>query len=183
MRMEIIGCSPCQIMADIASTMRARAKEKNLNFEVKLDGMIPRTIQTDPTRLRQILTNLVGNAIKFTDTGRVRLTLSSEESGGQPQPAAEVRGDRRGIGMTTEQIGRIFQPFAQGDNSTTRKFGGTGLGLSISHIRQCFAGFWRRRWTMPGGENGRAIRFVVRSRPIHAGNIGKRYHRILSRAS
>jgi len=132
MRMEIIGCSPCQIMADIASTMRVRAMEKNLNFEVKLEGMIPQTIQTDPTRLRQILTNLVGNAIKFTETGQVGLILCLADPADNPNPRLKFDVIDSGIGMTPDQIGRIFQPFAQGDNSTTRKFGGTGLGLTIS---------------------------------------------------
>jgi len=132
MRMERIPCSPCQIMADIASSMRVRAKEKNLTFEVKLDGTIPQTIQSDPTRLRQILTNLAGNAIKFTETGWVRLIVGLVDPADSANPRLRFDVADSGVGMTIEQIARLFQPFVQGDNSTTRKFGGTGLGLTIS---------------------------------------------------
>jgi len=132
MRMERIPCSVCQIMADIASSMHVRAKERNLTFEIQFDGMIPETIQSDPTRLRQILVNLAGNAIKFTETGWVRLVVGLVDSADSPSPRLRFDVVDSGIGMTSEQIARLFQPFVQGDNSTTRKFGGTGLGLTIS---------------------------------------------------
>ena len=89
---------------------------------------VPKTIQTDPTRLRQILLNLLSNAIKFTDRGEVRVevTLLTE--------AAKLQFNviDTGIGMTPDQCSGLFEPFAQGDHSTTRRFGGTGLGLAIS---------------------------------------------------
>jgi len=132
MKMEQIACAPCQIMADIASSMPVKAKEKNLAFEVKLDGMIPQTIQSDPTRLRQILTNLVGNAIKFTEAGGVRLIVSLADPADSANPRLKFDVIDSGIGMTPVQMERLFQPFAQGDSSTTRKYGGTGLGLTIS---------------------------------------------------
>jgi signal transduction histidine kinase/CheY-like chemotaxis protein len=132
MRMERISCSACQIVAEVASTMRVRAKERNLTFEVKLDGTIPQTIQSDPTRLRQILTNLAGNAIKFTETGWVRLAVGLFDPADSANPRLRFDVLDSGIGMTTEQIARLFQPFVQGDSSTTRRFGGTGLGLTIS---------------------------------------------------
>ena len=87
-----------------------------------------RRIETDPTRLRQVITNLVGNAIKFTDHGSVRISarVMPEDS------AMQIRISDTGIGMKPEVLGRIFTPFTQADNSITRRFGGTGLGLSIS---------------------------------------------------
>ncbi|MGD0464631.1 MAG: ATP-binding protein [Tepidisphaeraceae bacterium] len=132
MRMERIPCSACQIMADIASSMRVRARERNLAFEIQFDGMIPETIQSDPTRLRQILMNLAGNAIKFTEAGWVRLVVGLVDPADSPSPRLRFDVVDSGIGMTNEQIAGLFQPFVQGDNSTTRKFGGTGLGLAIS---------------------------------------------------
>src|SRR5690606_26889396 len=72
---EMVPCSPCHIISDVTSLMRVRASEKNLLFEVSTQGPMPATIQTDPTRLRQILINLIGNAIKFTDAGWVRVRV------------------------------------------------------------------------------------------------------------
>jgi CheY-like chemotaxis protein len=83
----------------------------------------------DPVRVRQILFNLVGNAIKFTDIGFVRLRCSARPDG--DAVAVSLMVEDSGVGMTEEQLGKLFQPFAQADTSTTRRFGGTGLGLSI----------------------------------------------------
>jgi PAS domain S-box-containing protein len=124
-----------QMLGDVASMMRSRAVEKGLEFSVQFQGPIPRTIQTDPLRLRQILVNLLGNAIKFTASGEVRLVVSCPVVGhGSEAPGTDVRFEitDTGIGMTPEQMSRLFQPFTQADESTTRKFGGSGLGLDIS---------------------------------------------------
>jgi signal transduction histidine kinase/ActR/RegA family two-component response regulator len=120
-------CSPCQIVKDVISLMQVRANAKGLALEVTYDGPIPQHIQSDETRLRQALINLVGNAIKFTETGTIRIvTRLSVES------LIEFDVVDSGIGMTEEQLSKLFQPFAQADTSTTRNFGGTGLGLTIS---------------------------------------------------
>ncbi|MCL4198483.1 MAG: response regulator [Phycisphaerales bacterium] len=131
MRVECVECSPCRILYDVYSLMRVRAIEKGLEFKTRVDGVIPETICSDPTRLRQILINLVGNAIKFTDRGWVRITtrLVEPEDGGEPVLRFDVADT--GIGMSEEQVGRLFRPFSQADSSTTRRFGGTGLGLAI----------------------------------------------------
>jgi CheY-like chemotaxis protein len=151
MQVEKIACSPRQILEDVASLMRVRARGKNLRFVTQWLGPAPKTIQTDPTRLRQILLNLVGNAIKFTEAGEVRLvaglldpaitpdvqppadTPDAESAAGRPATAhAYFKVVDTGIGMNAPQVHRIFQPFTQADSSMSRKFGGTGLGLTIS---------------------------------------------------
>ncbi|HVT79114.1 MAG TPA: PAS domain S-box protein [Phycisphaerae bacterium] len=132
MKVERIPCSPCQILADVASLMRVRARESGLSFELKIEGEIPQIIRTDPTRLRQILINLAGNAIKFTEMGWVRLVAKLIDPVDAPEPRMRFEVIDSGIGMSAEQVARLFQPFVQADNSTTRRFGGTGLGLTIS---------------------------------------------------
>jgi Amt family ammonium transporter len=132
MTVERIPCSPHQVVEQVAALLRGRAKEKNLQFIVEQDGPIPATIQSDPTRLRQILFNLAGNAIKFTEAGSVRLVMNllPLEDTGAGQLCFEVIDT--GIGMGPGQKARLFQPFSQGDGSTLRRYGGTGLGLVIA---------------------------------------------------
>ncbi|MCH9655931.1 MAG: PAS domain S-box protein [Planctomycetes bacterium] len=128
---EQIECSIHQVIADVSSLMRVRAKAKGLQLEVRFDGPIPETIYTDPTRLRQVLINIVGNAIKFTETGSVRIiTRLENEAEDEPKMRIEIVDD--GIGIAEDKIENLFLPFTQADGSTTRKFGGTGLGLTIS---------------------------------------------------
>ena len=128
---ECIDCSPEQVVNDVAALMRVRAEAKGIPLEVEYVGGIPETIQCDPTRLRQILINLAGNAIKFTESGRVRLVSRLVQNTKRPT-CMQFDVVDTGIGMTPEQSSKLFQPFMQADASTTRKFGGTGLGLSIS---------------------------------------------------
>ncbi len=130
LELEIASCSPCHIMAEVINVLRVRAQQQGINLSWMVAGRIPETIQADPTRLRQILMNVVGNAIKFTPEGQVTLTCQMDRS--DPQEFIQFCIVDTGIGMSPEQVGRIFQPFQQADSSTTRKFGGTGLGLSIS---------------------------------------------------
>jgi signal transduction histidine kinase/CheY-like chemotaxis protein len=130
MSAEQIPCELPQLIADVIALTNPRAAEKGLKFEVTFDEVIPRTVQTDPVRVKQVLVNLVGNAIKFTSAGSVRLHVSQEVSYFTQNIRFSVTDT--GIGMTPAQVARLFQPFMQGDASTTRKFGGTGLGLTIS---------------------------------------------------
>ncbi|MCG8406777.1 MAG: response regulator [Phycisphaerales bacterium] len=120
----------CNIIEDVASLMRVKADGAGIAFNVEYLGPIPETIQTDPVKLRQILINLIGNAIKFTKVGGVRLIARCIDDKAAPRMQFDVLDT--GIGMTREQMSRLFQPFSQADTSTTRKFGGTGLGLAIS---------------------------------------------------
>ncbi len=119
-----------QLVADIQSLMAVRAEEKKVKFDVVFEGLVPKTIETDPTRLRQVLINLIGNAIKFTDEGSVRLKVKFLED--VKAPMIEFAIEDTGIGMTLEQQERLFKPFSQGDSSVTRQYGGSGLGLAIS---------------------------------------------------
>jgi signal transduction histidine kinase/ActR/RegA family two-component response regulator len=128
---ENMKCSLCNLVAEVASLMRVRAEAKGIPLDVRYEGKIPETIQSDPTRLRQILINLLGNAIKFTEVGKVSLVVRLlNEQHSTPKLQFEVIDT--GIGMTNENLARLFRPFTQADNSTTRRFGGTGLGLTIS---------------------------------------------------
>ena len=128
---ERTACSPAKVLADVASLMRVRSEAKNIPLLIEYAGAIPEQIQSDPVRLRQILINLIGNAIKFTETGRVRIVtrlVACDDS------AAHIQFDvvDTGIGLTPEQLAKLFQPFTQADSSAMRRFGGTGLGLTIS---------------------------------------------------
>ena len=131
LEVEQVQCSPCHVLSEVASLMRVPAKAKNLPLRIEYQGPIPETIHSDPTRLRQILINLVGNAIKFTETGEIRLVARLVNAEGR-NPKLTVEVVDSGIGMTENQIAKLFRPFQQADMSTTRKFGGTGLGLIIS---------------------------------------------------
>jgi signal transduction histidine kinase len=124
---ERIPCSPAAVAGEVSSLMRVPASAKSLPLRVEYAGFLPETIDCDPTRLRQILINLVGNAIKFTKVGEVRLIVKALDGG-----KLQFRVLDTGIGMTEEQMSRLFHPFTQADATTNRKFGGTGLGLTIS---------------------------------------------------
>jgi PAS domain S-box-containing protein len=115
-----------QLVAEVASLCRPKAVEKGLGFGVAFEGPIPKTVRTDPLRVKQVLTNLLGNATKFTAAGSITLRVACD--------AGRLKLDvtDTGIGLTPEQRDKLFQPFTQADESTTRKFGGTGLGLTIS---------------------------------------------------
>ena len=131
LELERIAFSPASVVDDVKSLMRMRAEARGLSLEIEYVGGIPERIQSDPIRLRQILINLVGNAIKFTETGSVRLVTRLEQ-GTAMLPRLQFDVIDTGIGMTQEQASKLFEPFTQADASTTRKFGGTGLGLAIS---------------------------------------------------
>ncbi len=125
---ESIDTHPVSKVNDIADLLRVRAVSKGIGLTIEEASPLPFNIKTDPTRLRQILMNLIGNAIKFTEVGHVRVRLQFEPI------QSIIRFDviDTGIGMTEEQRQRIFSPFVQADTSTSRRFGGTGLGLAIS---------------------------------------------------
>ncbi len=136
-QVENLHVSPLAILGDVVSLMRVRAEAKKLPLKLEYFGPIPQSIQTDPTRLRQILVNLVGNAIKFTETGGVTIAVRLIGHhvpivGDTAEPKLQCQVIDTGVGMSPQNLERLFQPFQQADASTTRKFGGTGLGLAIS---------------------------------------------------
>lgn len=131
-RMEL-ETAPFQLRALVESTsetLSVQADRKGLRIVTEVDDGTPDHVAGDATRFRQILFNLIGNAIKFTEIGEIRVSV-----GGQPSSGGRVRLSLSvadsGIGMTEAQMARLFQPFSQADSSTTRRYGGTGLGLSI----------------------------------------------------
>ena len=127
---EKLHCELPQLVADVIGLTRPWAQKKGLTFEIEFDKQIPRQVQTDPLRAKQVLVNLVSNAIKFTETGKVKIGIYREISYFTHTIRFEVTDT--GIGMSRDQVDHLFQPFTQADVSTTRRFGGTGLGLTIS---------------------------------------------------
>ena len=123
--------SPHALVHEVANILSVKAKDKGIDLVTEFVNPHPETIETDDVRLRQVITNLVGNAIKFTSEGGV--TIRSEFlEGKQGDDRVKMTIVDTGIGMNEEQLKKIFDPFVQADTSVTRKFGGTGLGLSIS---------------------------------------------------
>ena len=133
LEIELTRCSVDQSIREVVAVLGAKAEEKGVGLTFDWDGPAPESILTDPTRFRQVITNLIGNALKFTEKGAV--TLIARMDMFSPRPRLIVDVTDSGIGMTAESLQKIFNPFTQADNSITRRFGGTGLGLSIS--RQC----------------------------------------------
>lgn len=129
MSIEQTPCLLPQLLEELRQLTAARAQAQGLALEISTEGMLPRVILSDSVRLQQILVNLVGNAVKFTQSGTVRVVCRAVS---QSPAVLEIAVSDTGIGMSPEQIQRLFQPFSQADVTTTRKFGGTGLGLSIS---------------------------------------------------
>jgi PAS domain S-box-containing protein len=120
-----------QVVEDVVQLLAPRAHAKQVELACRIDDMLPAAVRGDPYRLRQVLTNLVGNALKFTDEGEVVVEVQrGEAADGTPQLALQVRDT--GVGIPVAGRERLFRPFAQADGSTTRRFGGTGLGLAIS---------------------------------------------------
>jgi two-component system, sensor histidine kinase len=138
MQVERIACSPHQTIAEAVSVLRVRALDKGIQLDYIWNGPVPREIHSDPVRLRQLLINLIGNAIKFTEHGGVQIAASLVLDG-----TYKLRIDviDSGIGIAPEKLDEIFNPFSQADATVTRRFGGTGLGLAISrHIAEALGG-------------------------------------------
>jgi signal transduction histidine kinase/CheY-like chemotaxis protein/HPt (histidine-containing phosphotransfer) domain-containing protein len=130
MLVEKISCSPHQLLAEVTSVLRVPARKKGIVLDYYWESGIPETIQSDPHRLKQLLMNLVSNAIKFTEEGSVTVLAKLVEVDATPKLQFAVRDT--GIGIPREKLESVFDPFIQADNSVTRKYGGTGLGLPIS---------------------------------------------------
>ncbi len=147
------------MLRELSSLFFNDAARKGLGFRVDIGDSVPRLVTGDETRVRQIITNLLANAIKFTESGEVRLSVeryAGPDVDGNCELEFEVRDS--GIGMNKDQIQRLFLPFSQGDSSTTRKYGGTGLGLAIcKRLAEAMGG---RVWAT--SKEGRGSSFFVR---------------------
>jgi len=141
--LELIDFDLRAVIEDVMRLLAFQARGKDLQLKVSIDSAIPPLVRGDPSRLRQVITNLGANAVKFTPSGEVSLAASVLAASGEE---TLVRFDVRdtGIGIAPADLARLFQPFSQVDASTTRRFGGTGLGLSIV----------RRLVELMGGETG-----------------------------
>lgn len=134
---EVLEISLPQLVNDIAAVMRFRAQEKGLAFTVQWDTDVPTTVYSDPIRLRQILLNIVGNAVKFTERGEIKIRISNNAA----EEMLHFTIEDSGRGIPKAQKDLVFNWFTQADASTTRKFGGTGLGLALSrHLAQALGG-------------------------------------------
>lgn len=121
------------VVEQVLTVIQPAADDKRILLRVDIGGDVPDSLVGDPLRTGQILTNLLSNAVKFTSAGHVRLAIRNDSAPVAPQKVALVLVvEDTGVGMDAQQISRLFQPFAQADESTTRKFGGTGLGLAIT---------------------------------------------------
>ena len=133
--LEQVGFSPADLLAQVEQTLQFKAAEKGLSLTTALSPQMPAVLLGDPHRIRQVLLNLAGNAIKFTEKGQVTLgckLLSASLDSQAGTATIEFRVTDTGIGIEPEYLDAIFSEFSQADTSVTRKFGGTGLGLSIS---------------------------------------------------
>jgi len=132
MEIELLPCDCAMIANDVKRVMQSKADEKSIGLVLDLASSLPNQIIADASRLRQILINLVGNAIKFTDSGQVILKLYTSVDEESSAALINIAIEDSGIGMTPDQQDKIFDAFSQADSSIARRFGGTGLGLSIS---------------------------------------------------
>ena len=164
MGVERLACDPRRIVDEVVSLMRPKALEQGLDFGVTIDGPIPTRIHTDPTRLRQILLNLVSNAVKFTECGGVRVRVDLADPPGHPDPRLRFRVTDTGVGLSPQQQSQLFRPFQQADGSTTRTHGGTGLGLAICHRLVELLGGWITVSSAPG--EGSTFTFTVATGPL-----------------
>ena len=158
--LEPIEFSLVETVAEVTRTLRARASQKGLHLSCRIQPSVPEFLVADPTRLRQILVNLVGNAIKFTERGEVRIQVKLN-SASESEVALHFAVSDTGIGIPKDKQQLIFDSFSQADGSTTRRFGGTGLGLAISS--QLIGLMGGRIWVESVVGEGSTFHFVIRA--------------------
>ncbi len=130
LELEMSRVEPHRLIHEVLDILSVKANEKGLSLEFRALTALPQSIESDPTRLRQVIYNIVGNAIKFTDKGSVMVTGGFQDTAAGPRLLIEITDT--GIGMAADTLEHIFDYFVQADTSVTRRFGGTGLGLAIS---------------------------------------------------
>jgi signal transduction histidine kinase/CheY-like chemotaxis protein len=156
------------LIADVVTAMDVRARPRGLSVTAEFTGPVPARIHSDPTRVRQVLLNLLGNAVKFTESGGVRIRVALDRTA---DTSSQLRCDviDSGIGMTPEQQSLLFQPFSQADVSMARRFGGTGLGLSISRQLARMLGGDITFFSAPGA--GSTFTLLLDTGPIARGGL------------
>jgi PAS domain S-box-containing protein len=158
LELEAVPFSIRTSIEDVLGPFALRAKEKGLDLDSKVDAGVPAVVEGDPTRVQQVLTNLVANALKFTERGRVTVSVV-EDARADACTTLHFRVTDTGIGIAPEQQRAIFEAFRQADGSTTRRFGGTGLGLAISAtLVQLLGG---RLWVESEAGAGSTFHFTV----------------------
>jgi CheY-like chemotaxis protein len=161
MTVERVELLTVELFAQVISLMQVRADAKGLALDLEFETEIPRTIRTDPVRLRQILLNLIGNAVKFTDDGEVAVRLEVLERD-EDRILLHAAVTDTGVGIPREKLENVFGAFEQADGSTTRRFGGTGLGLAVSaRLVRMMGG---RIWANSDPGLGSAFHFTARFR-------------------
>jgi len=156
--LEETGFSLEDLLEKVTEMVEGKAEEKGLALVCELGPDVPANLIGDPTRLRQVLLNLVGNAIKFTESGNVSIRVEPDADSSVPSALRFTISDT-GIGIPAEQLDRVFERFTQADSSTTRRFGGSGLGLTISkRLVELMGG---RIWCESTVNNGSVFSFVV----------------------
>jgi two-component system, sensor histidine kinase len=132
MDIEKIAFAPRSLLVDVQRLYSAEIADKGLTLAIDVSDQLPAALLGDPTRLRQIIINLVSNAVKFTQVGSINLSMLAVKSA-EDDATLVVKVTDTGIGMTEAAVARLFEPFSQADSSISRRFGGSGLGTSISH--------------------------------------------------
>ncbi|QDV51628.1 ATP-binding protein [Gimesia fumaroli] len=127
-----VNCSPRLVLQEVVDAFQAKAAKKGLSILTQCQDSVPESIETDPVRLKQVLWNLVSNAVKFTETGRIEIEVRVFSQSKNDRVLQFTVADT-GIGIPAEKVSHIFEPFAQADSSTSRNYGGTGLGLTLSY--------------------------------------------------
>jgi len=160
-QLEAVPFNLMSLVEDVTATLNLRAQEKGLGLSVAYEGPTPEVVVSDPTRLKQILLNLIGNSIKFTERGRVELVVRSSTSNQDQQVRIDFEIKDTGIGITDDQLKNLFHPFTQADSSMTRRFGGSGLGLVLSkRLAEAMGGSLLLKSSRPG-EGSTFVFYIV----------------------
>jgi len=183
MELESIAYNPSHLLYDVAEMLGQHASAKGLEVVCAPDPATPQWVRGDPNRVRQILTNLVGNAIKFTQHGEILLSLEPVPAGEDGEAMIRFSVRDSGIGIEPEALGKLFQAFSQADNSHARRFGGTGLGLAIARQLCHLMGGEIEARSTPGV--GSAFAFTLRAplaegAPVHPERVALRGVRVLA---
>ena len=167
LKLEVLRFNLVAMLRQLVGLYFPQATQKGLNLSIAIDDDVPRWIEADEVRIRQIITNLLSNAVKFTASGEIRIVVSARQlvdAAGTCSIRFEVRDT--GIGIAQAQLQQLFQPFVQGDSSTTRKYGGSGLGLVISkRLAEAMDG---RVWATSQVGAGSRFYAQIRVQPVEA---------------